>query len=132
MGDEDEAGGAVPHLVPRLRILFGARRLMGPGRADLLEGIRDSGSIAAAGRLMGMSYKRAWSLAEDLNRTFDAPLIEMHRGGAAQGGARLTVLGHEVLDRYRAMQRASDRAIAADLAALATRLANGTRDQDGV
>ncbi|MBB3949300.1 winged helix-turn-helix domain-containing protein [Aureimonas jatrophae] len=124
MSDETErTDDAAPHLVPRLRILFGDRRIVGPGRADLLEHIRDTGSIAAAGRRMGMSYKRAWSLVEDLNRTFDAPLVAMHRGGAGQGGAALTVLGAEVLARYRHMQRESDRAIAADLEALAARLA---------
>ncbi|WP_062012327.1 winged helix-turn-helix domain-containing protein [Aureimonas sp. AU4] len=122
MSQDDEETGK-PRLVPRLRILFGDRRIVGPGRADLLERIRETGSIAAAGRRMGMSYKRAWSLVEDLNRTFDAPLVEMHRGGARQGGAALTALGAEVLARYRHMQHQSDRAIAADLEALAARLA---------
>ncbi|MBB3998941.1 winged helix-turn-helix domain-containing protein [Aureimonas pseudogalii] len=113
---------AAPSLVPRLRLLFDDRRIVGPGRADLLEGIRDTGSIAAAGRAMGMSYKRAWTLVEDLNATFDGPLVEMHRGGRGHGGASLTELGHEVLERYRRMQALSDAAIAGDLAALAARL----------
>ncbi|WP_062230803.1 winged helix-turn-helix domain-containing protein [Aureimonas sp. N4] len=109
--------------VTRLRFVFGEKRIVGPGRIDLLEGIGDTGSIAAAGRRMCMSYKRAWTLVEELNTTFDAPLVEMHRGGAGHGGAALTALGLEVIRRYRAMQAASDRAIAGDLEELLTRLA---------
>jgi len=109
--------------VTRLRFVFGEKRIVGPGRIDLLEGIGDTGSIAAAGRRMGMSYKRAWTLVEELNATFDAPLVEMHRGGAGRGGAELTALGRDVVSRYRAMQAASDRAIAVDLQALLARLA---------
>ncbi len=96
---------------------------MGPGRADLLEGIRETGSIAAAGRRMDMSYKRAWTLVEELNATFDQPLVEVSRGGRAHGGARLSERGSEVLERYRRMQAASDMAIAADLDALAKNVA---------
>lgn len=114
---------AEPSLVPRLRLLFGDQRIVGPGRADLLEGIRETGSIAAAGRAMRMSYKRAWTLIEHLNATFDAPLVVVHRGGSGHGGAVLTELGVEVLQRYRRMQRLSDQAIADDLKALETRLA---------
>lgn len=113
---------AEPSLVPRLRLLFGDQRIVGPGRADLLEGIRDTGSIAAAGRAMAMSYKRAWTLIEHLNATFDAPLVVVHRGGSGHGGAVLTDLGTEVLERYRRMQRLSDAAIAEDLKALEARL----------
>lgn len=120
--DAPESPPVAPSLVPRLRLLFDNRRIVGPGRADLLEGIRDTGSIAAAGRAMGMSYKRAWTLVEDLNATFDAPLVEMHRGGRGHGGASLTELGRDVLARYRRMQALSDAAIAGDLAALAARL----------
>ncbi|RIY01263.1 LysR family transcriptional regulator [Aureimonas flava] len=116
--------------VPRLRLVFGERRIVGPGRADLLEGIAETGSIAGAGRRMGMSYKRAWSLIEELNATFDAPLVAMSRGGSGHGGAALTDLGSEVLDRYRRMQRLSDAAIAADLEALARRLGADAADGD--
>ncbi len=114
--------------VTRLRFVFGEARILGPGRVDLLEGIRATGSIAAAGRAMRMSYKRAWTLVEELNATFDAPLVEMRRGGAGHGGAVLTAFGEEVVGRYRAMQAASDRAIAADLEALLRRVAGGPPD----
>lgn len=116
--------------VPRLRLVFGERRIVGPGRADLLEGIRETGSIAGAGRRMNMSYKRAWSLIEQLNATFDAPLVSMSRGGSGHGGAALTELGAEVLRRYRRMQELSDAAIADDLEALASRLGTAAPSGD--
>ncbi|KQT49373.1 ModE family transcriptional regulator [Devosia sp. Leaf420] len=101
-----------------LRIVLSDKAYIGPGRADLLEGIAATGSISAAGKAMGMSYKRAWSLVQALNEGFGRPLVETARGGAGQGGAQLTGLGHEVLARYRAMQVATETAIAADVAAL--------------
>lgn len=101
-----------------LRIVLSDKAYVGPGRADLLEGIARTGSISAAGKAMGMSYKRAWSLVQALNEGFGKPLVETARGGAAQGGAFLTPVGDEVLARYRAMQRATEVAIADDVAAL--------------
>ena len=90
----------------------------GPGKAQLLEGIRDTGSIAAAGRRMKMSYSRAWGLVEEMNRAFRRPLVASAKGGAAHGGAVLTPLGQQVLERYRRIEAAAARAAAADLAAL--------------
>jgi molybdate transport system regulatory protein len=94
----------------------------GPGRAQLLEGIRDTGSIAAAGRRMKMSYSRAWGLVEAMNREFRAPLVSSAKGGASHGGAVLTPLGSEVLAGYRRMEAAAERAVAADLAGLRRKL----------
>lgn len=91
---------------------------IGPGRADLLELIAETGSISDAAKRMGMSYKRAWSLVQALNEGFGAPLVETARGGAEQGGAGLTAAGREVLERYRAMQEATRKAIAGDVEAL--------------
>lgn len=105
-----------------LRVTFSDDFYMGPGRADLLEGIAATGSIAAAGKAMGMSYKRAWSLVQALNDGFGRPLVEASRGGAGQGGATLTQDGTFVLERYRAMQEATRRAIAADVTTVAKRL----------
>jgi molybdate transport system regulatory protein len=99
----------------RLRIYFDADTMLGPGKADLLQGIQDTGSIAAAGRRMGMSYKRAWYLVDALNRYFSSSLVASTIGGKAGGGASLTPLGLEVLARYRHMQAATERAIAEDL-----------------
>ena len=90
----------------------------GPGKAQLLEGIRDSGSIAAAGRCMKMSYSRAGGVVEEMNREFRGPLVSSAKGGAEHGGAILTPLGRAVLARFRRMEAAAARAVAADLAAL--------------
>jgi N-terminal domain of molybdenum-binding protein len=92
--------------------------MLGPGKADLLEQIRETGSIAAAGRMMGMSYKRAWSLVEELNAAYRAPLVESARGGQRGGGAWLTETGAQVLAHYRALEAEAADAGAARIAAL--------------
>ncbi|MCM2563606.1 LysR family transcriptional regulator [Lutimaribacter sp. EGI FJ00013] len=96
--------------------------MLGPGKADLLEGIDRHGSIAAAGREMGMSYKRAWELIGTLNAMFRDPLVESTRGGPGGGGAVLTDLGREVLSLYRAFETDAASGGAARLAALQFRL----------
>ena len=88
----------------RIRIVFGDLGMIGPGKADLLERIDRHGSIAAAGREMGMSYKRAWELIGTLNAMFHAPLVTRTRGGPGGGGAVLTETGREVLTLYRALE----------------------------
>ena len=101
-----------------LRITLSETFYIGPGRADLLELIAETGSISAAAKRMGMSYKRAWGLVQALNEGFGAPLVEASRGGKEQG-AGLTAAGREVLERYRGMQAATRAAIARDVEALA-------------
>ena len=101
-----------------LRVTLSETAYIGPGRADLLELIASTGSISAAGKAMGMSYKRAWGLVQALNDGFEQALVESSRGGASQGGAHLTEAGRLVLERYRAMQDKTRRAIADDVAAL--------------
>ncbi len=102
----------------RIRIVFGERGMIGPGKAELLERIDSAGSIAAAGRVMGMSYKRAWMLIETMNAMFREPVVESTRGGAQGGGARLTGTGHKVLATYRAFEAEAARAGRAELCAL--------------
>ena len=102
----------------RLSLHFGEAGMIGPGKADLLELIRDTGSIAAAGKAMGMSYKRAWTLVETLNALFASPLVIRSRGGATGGGARLTETGAEVLAHYRALEAAALTSGAREIAAL--------------
>lgn len=89
----------------RLRVMQGSAIVFGPGRADLLALIQAHGSIAAAGRQMGMSYKRAWALVESMNTIFASPLVEAVKGGAGGGGAKLTPLGVELLSAYRALEQ---------------------------
>jgi molybdate transport system regulatory protein len=101
-----------------LRVLLGSDIAMGPGKADLLQGIQQTGSIAAAGRLMSMSYKRAWYLVEAMNQAFRSPLVEASKGGKTGGGARLTTLGETVLKLYRRMERRCAARVAPDLQAL--------------
>lgn len=115
------SGARRPRL--RLRVMRGRVGVLGPGKADLLEGIDQTGSIAAAGRRMKMSYKRAWQLAEELNGGFRDPLIEASKGGSGGGGAQLTALGREVLARYRRLEAACERAAATELTALQRDLA---------
>lgn len=102
----------------RLRVVFEPDVAIGPGKADILEGIKETGSIAAAGRRMGMSYKRAWLLVETMNRCFRTPLVETSRGGWARGGATLTPIGELVLTSYRRMESLTEKAIAREMAEL--------------
>ena len=101
-----------------LRVTLSDTAYIGPGRADLMELIEQTGSITAAGKAMGMSYKRAWSLVQALNEGFGQVLVETSRGGSAQGGAHLSAAGKAVLGHYRAMQDKTRAAIAGDVAAL--------------
>lgn len=101
----------------RLRILFDGV-ILGPGKAELLAHIRDTGSIAAAGRRMGMSYKRAWMLVEEMNAGFALPVVASARGGAGGGGAHLTEAGQEVLRRYQLVLDTALAASAEHVAAL--------------
>ena len=100
-----------------LRLYFGPL-MLGPGKADLLEAIAAEGSISAAGRRMGMSYKRAWTLVEDMNAGFTEPLVMSARGGAHGGGAELTDAGRQVLSAYRALTARLAEAGAAEIAAI--------------
>lgn len=111
----------------KLRIVFGDDAMLGPGKVQLLEFIEENGSISAAGRAMGMSYKRAWSLVDEMNAAFNSPLVESVRGGAKGGGARLTDTGRRVLSHYRALSAAAQQAGAAHLDALAGLLATPSK-----
>lgn len=91
-----------------LRLTLSDRVALGPGKADLLTLIRDTGSIAAAGRSMGMSYQRAHDLVSALNADFRAPLVETMAGGTRGGGAKLSVLGEQVLATYREVERQAE------------------------
>lgn len=93
-----------------LRLKLSERVAIGPGKADLLAAVRETGSIAAAGRRMGMSYQRAHDLISALNTDFTAPLVEAVAGGAGGGGARLSPLGEEVLAAYREIEAEALRA----------------------
>jgi molybdate transport system regulatory protein len=103
----------------RLRIYLTADAMLGPGKADLLQGIAETGSISAAARRMNMSYKRAWYLVDTMNAYFQNPLVVSIKGGRAGGGASLTDTGREVLECYRRIQAKAEAAIKQELACLA-------------
>lgn len=106
---------------PFLRVYFG-ESWIGPGKVQLLEAIRLHGSISAAAREIGMSYRRAWLLVDSVNRMFREPAVLTTLGGQGGGAAALTPFGIEIIARYRAMEAATRRAIARDAAALGRRL----------
>lgn len=89
-----------------VRVMLDDEIAMGPGKADLLEAIRDTGSISAAGKQLGMSYRRAWLLVDTMNRCFKTPLVETSAGGLSGGGARISIVGQAMLHHYRALEMA--------------------------
>ena len=113
-----------PVLRLRMRLMLGAEIALGPGKVDLLEAIDATGSISAAGRKLGMSYKRAWLLVETMNRCFKQPLVAAGRGGSQGGGATLTPAGKQTLARYRRMEALANKAIAAEMRSLQRSLAD--------
>ena len=114
---------ALPPAVLYLRVDFGEHGALGPGKTRLMELIAETGSISAAGRAMGMSYRRAWLLVDALNVAFREPLVAKQTGGSGGGGAVLTRLGRDVVARYRRIERRATAAGRKDLAALAAALA---------
>ena len=102
-------------LRPQLRISFRKSIAMGPGKADLLDAIAESGSISAAARKLGMSYRRAWLLVDTMNASFKSPLVETLTGGAQGGGAQVTELGQDVVKRYRQMEKKACASVAREM-----------------
>jgi molybdate transport system regulatory protein len=98
-----------------LRVLGGRRPAIGPGKAELVERIAETGSISAAARAMGMSYRRAWQLVEALNKACREPVVLTAIGGKRGGGAEVTPFGRKLVRLFRAMEGKASAAIAADL-----------------
>ncbi len=114
MASDDDDGARLS-----LRVDFDGDSRLGPGKIRLLELVGETGSISAAGRAMGMSYRRAWLLIDALNRYFRRPVVAAQHGGKQGGGATLTDFGADVVRRYRRMEEAAERALRPDLLALA-------------
>lgn len=95
---------ASPHLKIKTQLYCGEEIAMGPGKAALLEAIVEHGSISAAGRALGMSYRRTWMLVDVMNRCWSGPLVETSAGGSHGGGAKLTALGEKLLHAFRALE----------------------------
>lgn len=109
-----------------IRVDFGSHGALGPGKIRLLELIGAQGSISAAGRAMGMSYRRAWLLVDSLNQAFREPVVATQHGGQGGGGAQLTQAGQALIARYRTMEGALEAAAAEHLAAFAAALSERT------
>jgi molybdate transport system regulatory protein len=106
-----------------LRLDFDADRRLGPGKIALLESIRTTGSISAAGRAHQMSYRRAWLLVEELNKMFAEPLVTARPGGAKGGGAALTTAGERLVSLYREAERKTRAGVSAEIARIEKALA---------
>lgn len=106
-----------------LRIDLGAAGAIGPGKIRLLELVGETGSISAAGRAMGMSYRQAWLLIDSLNSAFREPATVTLSGGAKGGGAELTPFGTTLIRTYRTIEAAAGKSVAGELESLATFLA---------
>ena len=102
-------------LKPQIRIMFRKAIAMGPGKADLLRAIGETGSISAAARQMEMSYRRAWLLVDTMNQAFKFPVVVTLTGGKSGGGAAVTDFGKEVLKRYQAMEEKARASVAQEL-----------------
>lgn len=104
-----------------IRLDLGPDIRVGPGKIRLLELVAEQGSISGAGRALGMSYRRAWLLIADLNRSFPGPVVAAQPGGRSGGGATLTVFGARLVAAYRDIEREADAIAVRRLAELATR-----------
>lgn len=102
----------------KIHVPYGEVSAIGPGKADLLQAIEDNGSISAAARKLGMSYKRAWDLVDTMNNSFREPLVATATGGSHGGGAQVTEFGHALLRRYRDIEIKANQAVADDLSEL--------------
>jgi len=101
-----------------LRVNLDPEGRIGPGKIELLEHIAAAGSISAGAREMGMSYKHAWDLIDELNKIFGKPVVTGQQGGRRGGGAQLTNTGLVLVTRFRAIERAAATVAASQLAAL--------------
>ena len=100
--------------LPRIRVVSNDQIALGPGKVDLLEEIDRSGSISQAARELGLSYRRAWTLVDTMNKSFKSPLVEGSAGGKKGGGAHLTHLGKKIAKTYRGMESKAETAMKSD------------------
>jgi molybdate transport system regulatory protein len=107
----------------RMRILGDDNIAIGPGKVALLEAIAETGSISAAARQLNMSYRRAWLLVDETNRSLQQPAVNTAAGGARGGGTSLTKVGEQIIKHYRAIEATAHAAAAQDIAALTHLLA---------
>ncbi|MFL9991397.1 LysR family transcriptional regulator [Paraburkholderia sediminicola] len=107
-----------PEVRFRMRIRNGDAVALGPGKVELLEAVREYGSISAAARSLGMSYRRAWLLIDELNRSLKAPATHSEQGGQSGGGCTLTPVGERIIHLYREVEVEAQRSCAKQIAEL--------------
>lgn len=107
----------------RLRVTCGETVAIGPGKIQLLEAIQRTGSLTAAAKSIGMSYRRAWLLIDELNRALKIPAVESAKGGEHGGGSVLTSVGEKLVQQYRSIEAAAAASCKAQIRALTGLLA---------
>ena len=126
------AGPARPaRAFPRLRIRLRNDLVLGPGKIQLIQAIDRTGSISAAARELGMSYRRAWLLVDALNRMFSQLVIRTSSGGAKGGGAKVTAFGRAVAAAYLRAEERTSSVIREEFADLDIPIATLVKKQSG-
>lgn len=112
-----------PELRLRMRVMVGDANAVGPGKVALLEAVGEHRSISAAAKALGMSYRRAWLLMDELNRSLKSPAVTTAAGGANGGGTELTEVGHRLIQLYRGIEARAEQACRDEIAQLLTLVA---------
>ena len=107
----------------RFRVTTGDVIVIGPGKISLLEAIAETGSITSAAKSLDMSYRRAWMLLDELNRSLRQPAVDSAKGGPHGGGSELTAVGRQLIDTYRRIEATASTACAADIKRLTALIA---------
>lgn len=109
------SSGARPTVKFRMRISASDVIAVGPGKISLLEAIGETGSLTAAAKQLDMSYRRAWMLLDELNRSLRQPAVASAKGGQHGGGSELTPVGRQVIELYRRIEQTAAKACATDI-----------------
>lgn len=88
----------------RMRVMRDEVIAIGPGKISLLEAIQENGSITAAAKSLGMSYRRAWLLLDEINKSLKMPATTSNHGGASGGASQLTEVGEQIVALYRQIE----------------------------
>jgi molybdate transport system regulatory protein len=120
------------HQTVRFRVDFSSICSVGPGKIELLESIARTGSLTQAARALGLSYRRAWLLLNDLNHSFTGPVARSTIGGHLRGGMTLTAIGKEIVRCYRSAAREIEAVVSSQLGAIAAKaVKRASRDLNG-
>ncbi len=114
-GAPKRGDASAPQLRLRMRVMAGEVIAIGPGKVALLEAIAVTGSLTGAAKHLGMSYRRAWVLLDELNRSLRTPAVDSAKGGEGGGGSELTDCGRELVALYRRIEDGARLACAADI-----------------